>query len=108
MNVVDGYVCGGNVALGVVELAVNVVFSVAEVDVALVVDLIVEVLGCTVVGTDDARVESLGGATSLRGRGALSESSSSSKSSPISILLLVAAFSVVLASLAFSEVSDGL
>ena len=27
MNVVDGKVCGGNVALGVVELALDVVFS---------------------------------------------------------------------------------
>ena len=107
MNVVDENVCGGNVALGVVELATNVVFSVAEV-VVLAVDLTVVDSDCTVVGTDDEGVDSLGGATSLRGSGALSESKSSSKSSPISILLLVDAFSVVSASLTFSEVSDGL
>ena len=69
--------------------------------------VVVVVLGCTVVGTEGKRVDSLG-ATSLRGRGALSESNSSSKSSSISILLLVGCFSVVLASLTFSEVSDGL
>ena len=59
---------------------------------------------------DGAVVDILSGATSLRGRGALSESSSSSKSSLTSNLLLVAVgFSVVVsASLAFSDVSDGL
>ena len=70
-------------------------------------DLVVVVLGCTVVGAGGGRVESLG-TTSLRGSGALSESNSSSKSSSISILLLVVGFSVDSASLIFSEVSDGL
>ena len=57
-----------------------------------------------------AVVDILRGATSLRGRGALSESNSSSKSSLTSnLLLVVVGFSVVVsASLTFSEVSDGL
>merc|ERR1719367_1071240 len=110
MNVVDGKVCGGNVPLAVVELNVSVVLSVADVVAVVVEDLsvVAVVLGCAVVvGTEGKRVDSLG-ATSLRGRGALSESNSSSKSSSNSILLLVGSFSVVLASLTFSEVSDGL
>ena len=105
MNVVDGKVCGGNVALGVVELALDVVFSVVVL-VAVLVDLNDVVLGGAVVGADE-RVLTLG-TTSLRGRGALSESNSSSKSSLALILLPVVVFSVVSSSLTFSEVSDGL
>ena len=104
MNVVDGKVCGGNVALGVVELALDVVFSVVVL-VAVLVDLNDVVLGGAVVG--DERVLTLG-TTSFRGRGALSESNSSSKSSLALIWLPVVVFSVVSSSLTFSEVSDGL
>ena len=103
MNVVDGKVCGGNVALGVVELALDVVFSVVVV--AVLLDLNDVVLGSAVVGVE--RVLTLG-TTSFRGRGALSESNSSSKSSLALIWLPVVVFSVVSSSLTFSEVSDGL
>ena len=106
MNVVEEKVCGGYVDLAVVVCSVvGVVFIVV-----VVVDATVVLFGGAVVVAGCAVVDILSGATSLRGRGALSESNSSSKSSLTSnLLLVVVGFSVVVsASLTFSEVSDGL